>query len=196
MIAGIKWGSPCYINTKNYPTGLCDPTAETGIFIPHKCCQYTRMGKILNIFLLHVFYLKIAFQLLTLLAMQTPTLFFLADDDEDDRILFLEALSQINPAIKCMMAKNGKEALLMLQSDMFVLPDYIFLDLNMPIMNGLKCLMEIKKLALLKHIPVIIYSTSAEEEFKDAGKRLGALDFFVKPSDFGGLLKYLKKMLN
>ena len=127
--------------------------------------------------------------------MQTPPLLLLADDDEDDRMLFLEALSQINPAIKCTMAKNGKEALLILQSDMFELPDYIFLDLNMPVMNGLKCLMEIKKISLLKHIPVIIYSTSSEEEFKDAGKRLGALDFFVKPSDFSGLIKYLKKIL-
>jgi len=126
---------------------------------------------------------------------KNPPLFFLADDDEDDRMLFVEALTEINPAIKCVMAKNGKEALLILQNDLFELPDYIFLDLNMPIMNGLNCLIEIKKTAVLKHIPVVLYSTSAEKEFTDASKKLGAMDFFVKPSNFSGLLKYLKKIL-
>ena len=110
-------------------------------------------------------------------------------------MLFVEALTEINPAIKCVMAKNGKEALLILQNDLFELPDYIFLDLNMPIMNGLNCLIEIKKTAVLKHIPVVLYSTSAEKEFTDASKKLGAMDFFVKPSNFSGLLKYLKKIL-
>jgi CheY-like chemotaxis protein len=122
--------------------------------------------------------------------------FFLADDDEDDRMLFLEALAEINPAIECIMARNGSEALHILQDGLFELPDYIFLDLNMPVMNGLKCLLEIKKSGSLKHIPVILYSTAAEKEFTEASLKLGAMDFFVKPANFSGLLKYLLAILN
>jgi CheY-like chemotaxis protein len=129
------------------------------------------------------------------MGIKKPPLFFLADDDEDDRMLFYEALMEINPAIKCVMAKNGKEALLLLQNDLFELPDYIFLDLNMPLMNGLKCLGEIKKTTPLKHIPVVVYSTSAEKELNEESKKLGAMDFFVKPPNFSGLLKYLRKIL-
>ena len=73
--------------------------------------------------------------------------FLVADDDEDDRFFFLEALRSIDPGITCMLASNGREALTLLQSDFFSLPDYIFLDLNMPLMNGLKCLEEIKKIS-------------------------------------------------
>ncbi|MBC7868208.1 MAG: response regulator, partial [Gloeobacteraceae cyanobacterium ES-bin-316] len=70
--------------------------------------------------------------------MQSKTVFFLADDDEDDRMLFSEALSEIDPQIKCITVKNGKEALEFLQNDLIHLPNYIFLDLNMPVMNGIK----------------------------------------------------------
>ena len=123
------------------------------------------------------------------------TLFFLAEDDEDDRMLFSEALLEINPAIKCIMAKNGEEALFLLTGGLFELPDFIFLDLNMPVMNGLKCLAEIKKISFLKNIPVVIYSTSSHKEFIDQSHALGALGFFVKPPDFSGLINYLKKLL-
>ena len=122
-------------------------------------------------------------------------LFFLADDDEDDRMLFSEALTEINPDIKCIMAKNGEEALFLLQNGLFELPDYIFLDLNMPVMNGLKCLAEIKKTSLLKHIPVVVYSTASKKEYIEESKNLGAMSFFIKPPDFTGLTQYLKTIL-
>src|SRR6186713_1099195 len=112
--------------------------------------------------------------------------FFLADDDEDDRMLFSEALMEINPSIKCIMAKNGEEALFLLSNGLFELPDYIFLDLNMPVMNGLKCLAEIKKSAQLKNIPVVVYSTSSKKEYEEESKKLGAMNFFIKPPDFTG----------
>ncbi|CAN5552372.1 response regulator [soil metagenome] len=123
------------------------------------------------------------------------TLFFLAEDDEDDRMLFSEALIEINPAIKCVMAKNGEEALFLLKGGLFELPDFIFLDLNMPVMNGLKCLAEIKKTSFLQNIPVVIYSTSSSKEFIEESLALGASNFFVKPPDFTGLINYLKNIL-
>jgi CheY-like chemotaxis protein len=122
--------------------------------------------------------------------------FFLADDDEDDRMLFSEALMEINPSIKCIMAKNGEEALFLLTNGLFELPDYIFLDLNMPVMNGLRCLAEIKKSAQLKNIPVVVYSTSSKKEYEEESRNLGAMNFFIKPPDFTGLTNYLKTFLS
>src|SRR6266487_683666 len=91
-------------------------------------------------------------------------LFLLADDDADDQQLFKEALNEIDKSIRCLTASSGEEALNKLKTDLKQLPDYIFLDLNMPRMNGLECLVEIKKTNTLKHIPVIIYSTSSAEK--------------------------------
>lgn len=125
--------------------------------------------------------------------MTPPLLFFLADDDEDDRMLFQEALIEVNPAIRCITVKNGKEALEVLQNQIVVLPDYIFLDLNMPMMNGLKCLEALKKIDILKNIPVVIYSTSSDIDSVQESKKLGAIDFFVKPSNFTGLKNFLQK---
>ncbi len=126
--------------------------------------------------------------------MTPPLLFFLADDDEDDRMLFQEALAEVNPAIKCITVKNGKEALEFLQDQIVVLPDFIFLDLNMPLMNGLKCLEALKKIDILKNIPVVIYSTSSDLDSVEESKKLGAIDFFVKPSNFTGLKNFLQKL--
>ena len=122
--------------------------------------------------------------------------FFLADDDEDDRMLFSEALMEINPSIKCIMAKNGEEALFLLTNGLFEPPDYIFLDLNMPVMNGLQCLAAIKKTDELREIPVIVYSTSTRKEYEEESKNLGAMNFFIKPPDFTGLKKYLTSFLS
>lgn len=125
--------------------------------------------------------------------MQPSNYFLLADDDDDDQLLFREALGDIDPSIHCTTVKNGLEALKFLHDNIAQPPTYVFLDLNMPLMNGLKCLAEIKKNTLLQGLPVIIYSTSAHKQYIEESKLLGALDFFVKPSDYRGLKEYLRK---
>ncbi len=125
--------------------------------------------------------------------MTPPLVFLLADDDEDDRMLFEEALAEVNPNIRCISATNGKEALAVLQNQLPLLPDYIFLDLNMPKMNGLECLAELKKMDTLKNIPVVIYSTSSDSNSVEESKKLGALDFFVKPPNFNSLKDFLQR---
>lgn len=121
--------------------------------------------------------------------------FLVADDDEDDRFFFLEALRTIDPGITCMLASNGREALTLLQSDFFSLPDYIFLDLNMPLMNGFKCLEEIKKIPALSEIPVILYSTTSEKEVEEKSRKAGAFSFFIKPSSPADLISYIRKLI-
>ena len=75
--------------------------------------------------------------------------FLIGDDDPDDQELFLEALKEIDEDFVCVTAFDGQEVLDKLENSLFV-PDMIFLDLNMPKMNGHECLKEIKKNSLLK----------------------------------------------
>lgn len=104
----------------------------------------------------------------------------LVDDDEDDREIFCLALERIDPSIECITARDGVEALLVLNKTKYV-PDYIFLDLNMPVMDGKECLKEIRKQKHLNEIPVIIFTTSSAEKDKEETKALGASAFITKP---------------
>lgn len=86
---------------------------------------------------------------------------FLIDDDSDDREIFEEALSSIGIDIDFQEAENGEVAFKKLKDPQFKKPDIIFLDLNMPKMDGRQFLQEIKNTNAFKDIPVIIYSTSS-----------------------------------
>lgn len=115
----------------------------------------------------------------------------LVDDDEDDQEIFITAVQQINPQLKCSVESEAKVALQKLENKELV-PDVIFLDLNMPVMNGQQFLVEVKKREALKHIPIIIFSTSRHEPTKLITKQLGALDFITKPDNFTTLVEVLK----
>jgi CheY-like chemotaxis protein len=104
----------------------------------------------------------------------------LVDDDEDDKEIFLLALAEANPSIECLIASDGLEALSMLKEGSLI-PDYIFLDLNMPLMSGKECLAEIRKLPHLVHVPVIIFSTSSSQKDIQDTQALGASSFITKP---------------
>ena len=109
--------------------------------------------------------------------------FFIVDDDVDDRNLFIEAVKEVDAGIECISANNGEQALALLTNPESALPDFIFLDLRMPRIDGKKCLVEIKKNERLKHIPVVIYTTSRDvDESKDL-KELGAFYFISKPNN-------------
>ena len=91
--------------------------------------------------------------------MRKSPLFFIVDDDSDDQELFMEAVNEVDDSIKCVSASDCEEALELLKNRRMYLPDIIFLDLNMPRLNGKQCLAELKKQSHLRGIPVIIYST-------------------------------------
>lgn len=115
------------------------------------------------------------------------------DDDQEDREFFCDALREIDPTITCLIAGSGMEALVLLQS-LSILPDYIFLDINMPMMDGKQCLKTLKSLDELRHIPVIMYSTSTDtREIKEC-YRLGAEDFLIKPHSYEKLVNDLSSI--
>jgi CheY-like chemotaxis protein len=117
----------------------------------------------------------------------------MVDDDEDDQLLFKEALKQVNNGLRCDTATNGADALQKLK---FVrAPDMIFLDLNMPIMNGFECLKALKKEQFYRHIPVIIFTTANDTATIEKSRQLGATAFFHKPIDFDLLLAKLRQIV-
>ena len=127
--------------------------------------------------------------------MRRNHLLFLVDDDIDDHEIFKSALAQVDETIHLIIAGNGKEALQMLSAQA-QLPDYIFLDLNMPRMSGIQFLTEIKKSETLHNIPVIVYSTSNHPDDKGKAMDAGATKFFTKPAKFSELCDLLQSLLS
>lgn len=127
--------------------------------------------------------------------MSSRKIIMIVDDDPDDRAFFCEALSEVDASIECISVKGGEEALQHLEKSEGV-PDYIFLDLNMPRMNGKQCLKHIKSNANLSSIPVIIYTTSKSKEDIEETKCLGAVYFLTKPNKFSDLKQAIKDILN
>ena len=121
---------------------------------------------------------------------------FLADDDEDDKKLFIESAKQIDKQIKIFTASDGQEALSILKDKRNPLPDYIFLDLRMPRISGKQCLEEIRKDERLQHIPVFIYTTSREVMDSIKLKESGAVHFISKPADPSEIYYILSAVLN
>ncbi len=117
----------------------------------------------------------------------------LIDDDEDDQEIFLTAVKKLSNTVKSHSFDNAAEALDKLNARE-VSPDVIFLDLNMPVMNGQQFLTEIKKIDDLKHIPIIIVSTSSHAVTIQLMKDLGAHDFITKPERFEQLVTILQPL--
>ena len=104
------------------------------------------------------------------------------DDDIDDQEIFREVLHEIDPLISCLQPLNAKLALSLLLEDN-QRPDVIFLDINMPIMNGFEFLEEMMMHERLSSIPVVMYTSSTHHVQQEKAKTLGASDFITKPSD-------------
>lgn len=117
----------------------------------------------------------------------------LIDDDIDDRMIFGEVLKELAPDIIYHEAINGEDALMKLSNDL--VPDLIFLDLNMPRVDGKQFLAEIQQQTHLKHIPVVIYSTSSHESDKKETRELGASYFLTKPNSLHELTHILTDLL-
>jgi CheY-like chemotaxis protein len=120
---------------------------------------------------------------------------FIIDDDIEDQEIFIEAVKEVDEGIYCSASISGEEALNVLEQEVDKLPDLIFLDLNMPKLNGIQVLKEIKNIPGLKSIPVIMYSTSFAPRDIEEIRQIGAAHHLLKPSRFNDLCSALNTIL-
>lgn len=128
----------------------------------------------------------------------SPSLYkrlFIIDDDTEDQEIFIEALREVDASVICNTAMNGEDAFHQLEN-MMVLPDLIFLDLNMPKLNGKQVLKELKRTDGVSEVPVIMYSTSFGPRDIEEIKQSGAAFYLLKPSRFDDLCKSLQEILS
>lgn len=118
----------------------------------------------------------------------------LADDDQDDCFFFKEALTDSDVKFDLKIVNDGVKLMAYL-SRIEILPDVLFLDLNMPRKNGFDCLEEIKSNKKLKSLPVIILTTSFDLEVVDSLYDKGATYYIRKPGEFAILKKVLHQAL-
>jgi CheY-like chemotaxis protein len=119
----------------------------------------------------------------------------LADDDEDDRLFFTDAFDELKINTKVSTFNDGVELMDYLNHEDSILPNVLFLDLNMPKKNGVECLLEIKKNEKLSDIAIAIYSTSSSEEHIEETFINGANIYIKKPNDFEDLKKILSEVV-
>jgi len=120
----------------------------------------------------------------------------LADDDEDDILFFTDAFDELKINTKVNTFKDGEELMNYLNTDDAVMPNVLFLDLNMPKKTGIECLTEIKANNKMSGIAIAIYSTSASEEDIEKTFVLGANIYIKKPGDFKKLKKVLSEVVS
>jgi response regulator RpfG family c-di-GMP phosphodiesterase len=120
---------------------------------------------------------------------------FYTDDDVDDRDLFVDAALHVSDSLEVITQGNGDELICLLNNPP-PFPNLIFLDLNMPIKNGYEVLKEIKQSERTKSLPVIVFSTSDDQDTVDLTRKLGANLYITKPSSFSLLKKVIKYSLS
>ena len=106
------------------------------------------------------------------------------DDDPDDREIFRDIIREIDSKIELHIACECEDAIHMV-SNAELLPDFIFLDMNMPKIDGFECLRILKSIDRIKSVPVIICTTASTKEQRRKAIELGAHDLILKESSYG-----------
>ncbi len=122
------------------------------------------------------------------------TSLLLVDDDTDDHEVFKMALQETERAVLFAGVTGGEQALKTLDNTA-TKPDVIFLDVNMPMLNGFETLQQIKRKDDLRDIPIVMYSTSSSSQDECKAIRLGAMAYLSKPSTLTELSAFLKTFL-
>jgi CheY-like chemotaxis protein len=125
-----------------------------------------------------------------------PIICFLVDDDADDQVFFDIAWKKVDKSVQCQFADDGISALKRINNNFSFIPNVVFIDINMPIMNGIRLLKEIKKIERLSGVPVYMYSTASEQRIVDECLQLGATGFIQKQADIKDLLASLHTILD
>jgi len=129
--------------------------------------------------------------------MPNPIILLLADDDKDDCLFFKDALGELPITANLTTVHDGEQLMRLLADEEVIppLPHVLFLDINMPRKNGFECLAEIKSDEKLKHLPIIIFSTSFEQDVVNLLFKNGAQHYIRKPADFSQLKKVIYQAL-
>ncbi|HEX7902604.1 MAG TPA: response regulator [Chitinophagaceae bacterium] len=126
--------------------------------------------------------------------MLSPLKILIVDDDQDDQAFLLEAINELYPSSQCNVVDNGGEALQYIEKNPPP-PSLVFLDLNMPVVNGFEFLRDFKKKEDYKNSVVIIYTTSSHARDKEISKDLGAAEYITKISDYTKLKTVLSDVV-
>src|SRR5689334_15731277 len=115
------------------------------------------------------------------------------DDDPEDVEIFCAAIKTVGDNYRCVFASNGCEALQLLES---ISPDFIFLDVNMPVMGGKETLQRIRSNRQLKTVPVCIHTTTVSSFEAGIFRTLGATYCLKKATTFNELCDSLRSILS
>lgn len=117
----------------------------------------------------------------------------LIDDDKDELFLFNEPLKEVPGSFKCTYANSGAQAVDMLN---YIQPDFIFIDYNLPLMDGVELLSQIRKDKRIADIPVFLYSASISKEVNSTALHNGATGCIRKPNSIGMMTMVLKSIFS
>lgn len=119
----------------------------------------------------------------------------LVDDDIDNREIFIEAINSLNKNIICHAKADSKKSFGELKNDK-VAPDFTFLDLNMPVLNGFEFFQQMRRIGHLKHLPVIFYSSFPQEAIASIYQKNHTAQYISKPYSYGDLVAILMRFIN
>ena len=116
------------------------------------------------------------------------------DDDDDDSDLLKEAIWQVMPETHCFVEPSATGAVDKLNRKDVPKPDLIFLDLDMPVTNGVQCLLELKGNPELESVPVVIYTGSKSHDQRAQTLTSGANYFITKPASFREICRVVSEI--
>src|SRR5688572_13298218 len=120
----------------------------------------------------------------------------LIDDDSDDIEIMKEALQVYDKSLSPISFIHLEKSIREFSDDLILIPNYIFIDINMPGITGDRCLKELRKNSILTNSVITMFSTSMPNKFADSLKKAGADFTFQKPSRFDDYQAILKKVIS
>ena len=124
-----------------------------------------------------------------------PKTIILIDDDPDDLDIMKQAIEAVDPQLFCVSFIYPDEAVkVLLRKEMLIRPDFIFIDINMPVMSGDKCLKALRQDRDFDTTPITLYSTAMPPAVSEALKHSGATHTFQKPVKLKGYVEVLEKI--
>lgn len=126
---------------------------------------------------------------------RTKPLLLVAEDDPDDRVLVEEALRPLEDLIRLCFVEDGEKLVVRLRhAPDDPKPRLVLLNLNMPVKNGLQALTEIREDPELKQVPIVIWTTSSDDQERRWCLDAGAAEFVTKPNSFEEFASALREL--